>query len=107
MDRNDSRYKWFVVCLLASFLILNYAVRWALQSVFPLLQTEMALNDEQKGWLLFGFGAAYGLCSPFVGAMADRFGKRAVVFGSLIAWSGICAATPVAKHFHALLLFRI
>jgi MFS family permease len=107
MDSTSPRYRWFVVSLLGVFMILNYAVRWALQSVFPLLEKEMGLNGAQEGWLLFAFGAAYGLCSPFAGFLVDRFGRKLVIFGSLCAWSAVCAGTAFATHFGVLLFFRV
>lgn len=107
MSSPSSRYRWFVVSLLGAFMILNYAVRWALQSVFPLLEREMGLKGAQEGWLLFAFGAAYGLCSPFAGFLVDRFGRKTVIFGSLCAWSAVCAGTVFATNFGTLLFFRV
>jgi len=41
---------------------------------------------EYGGWLLFAFAAAQFICSPLVGALSDRYGRRPILLSSLFGF---------------------
>jgi MFS family permease len=102
-------YPWLVVLMLWWISFFNYADRQALYSVFDLLRQDpgfAGITDVQLGWLIWSFGAVYGLTAPFAGIVVDRVRRKTAILGGLHAWSLICMATALARNFPQLLLFR-
>ncbi len=83
------RSKWSLLALLVCIGALNYADRTAVASLFPLLRTGLGLTDV--GMALTGslFLWSYAAASPFAGRIADRYDRRKLVLGSLVAWSAV------------------
>ncbi|MBC8165008.1 MAG: MFS transporter [Bryobacteraceae bacterium] len=102
----NSRYAWLVVALLWVVALLNYLDRQVIFSMFPVLRAEMRLSDLELGLVGSSFLWVYGLCSPFSGFLADRYGRRRVLITSLIVWSVLTWLTGQARNLHELLLAR-
>ena len=64
-----------------------------------------AANDRQLVVGLYLIAAGIGALVP--GALADRFGRRPVLFGALAAYVGLSAACALARSFDALLVLRV
>ncbi|MCC7155329.1 MAG: MFS transporter [Bryobacterales bacterium] len=99
-------YKWWVVAMLWFVCLFNYADRQAIFSVFPLLKTQMGLDDVQLGWVASSFMFVYAIAGPFAGIIGDRFSRRTLILGGLIFWSLVTIATALATQYWHLLLFR-
>ena len=99
-------YKWVVVALLWLVCFFNYADRQAIYSVFPLLKSEMHLTDVQLGIVGASFMWVYAAAAPVAGAIADRFARKTIVIGGLIAWSLITVATALSTEYSHLVVFR-
>jgi MFS family permease len=100
------RYSWIVVVLLLIVWMLNYLDRQVIFSIFPLLQAELQVSTLQLGLLGTAFLWVYAFCSPWAGYVADRFGKKRLICGSLFVWSLITLLSGRAHDFHQLLLLR-
>ncbi|MBM3783541.1 MAG: MFS transporter [Acidobacteria bacterium] len=103
---NNSAYKWWLVAMLWFVCFFNYADRQAIFSVFPLLQKEMGLSDIQLGIVGSSFMWVYAAAGPFAGWIGDRFSRKAVVLGGLIAWSLVTIATALSTKYWHLVTFR-
>jgi N-acetylneuraminic acid mutarotase/MFS family permease len=97
---------WLVVGLLWVTAMLNYVDRQVVFSVFPLLQGEFHLSGVQLGFLATVFLWVYGILSPMAGFLADRFGCKPVIVGSLLIWSLVTWGTGRATSFDGLLWAR-
>jgi MFS family permease len=86
--------------------MLNYLDRQVIFSIFPLLQAELHVSTLQLGLLGTAFLWVYALCSPWAGYLADRFGKKRLICGSLLVWSLITLLSGRAHDFRQLLLLR-
>jgi DHA1 family tetracycline resistance protein-like MFS transporter len=55
-----------------------------------LLQNMLGVGPEDaapwNGWLAFAYAATQFVCGPIVGSLSDRFGRRPVLFASLLAF---------------------
>ena len=102
----NSAYKWWLVAMLWFVCFFNYADRQAIFSVFPLLGREMNLTDVQLGIVGSAFTWVYAAASPFAGWIGDRFSRKSVVLGGLIAWSLITVATALSTQYAHLVIFR-
>lgn len=100
------RYAWLVVALLWVVGCLNYLDRQVIFSVFPLIRSEMRLDDFQLGLLSMVFLWVYGIASPFAGYLADRIGRRKILILSLVIWTTVTLLTGLVRDFPELLLAR-
>lgn len=90
---------WFVC-------FFNYADRQAIFSVFPLLSSEMGLNDIQLGIVGSSFMWVYALSGPLAGAVGDRVSRKNLILSGLVFWSVITAATALSTDYIHLVIFR-
>lgn len=101
-----SVYPWVLVGLLWFVFLLNYLDREVMFSVFPLLQKNMKLSDLELSLLSTSFLWVYAIASPLTGWLADRFGRKRVIVGSLVVWSLMTWLTGKARNFRELLAVR-
>lgn len=106
MNSPSKRYAWLVVALLLVVWMLNYLDRQVIFSLFPLLQRELRVSSFQLGLLGTAFLWIYAFCSPWAGHIADRFGKKWLICGSLFVWSAITLLTGYAHSFRELIVLR-
>lgn len=88
------RYRWVVVALLFSAMVINYVDRQTIGVLKPTLQTEFGWNETQYADIVFWFQAAYAGSYLLFGRFVDRVGAR---LGFGIAF----AIWQVAHIFHA------
>jgi MFS family permease len=106
MNVSKGSYAWIVVALLLVVWMLNYLDRQVIFSIFPLLQQELHVSTFQLGLLGTAFLWVYALCSPWAGHLADRFGKKRLICGSLLVWSAITVLSGHAHSFRELIVLR-
>jgi MFS family permease len=106
MRISKNSYAWIVVILLLVVWLLNYLDRQVIFSIFPLLQSELHVSTFQLGLLGTAFLWVYAVCSPWAGHLADRFGKKRLICGSLLVWSAITAFSGRAHSFNQLIVLR-
>ena len=102
----DRSYRWLVVGMLWFVCFFNYADRQAIFSVFPLIKQQLALTDVQLGVVGAAFMWMYALFGPLAGWLCDRFPRKTLVLGGLIAWSLITALTAACHTYAELVLCR-
>jgi MFS family permease len=70
------------------------------------LQKDLNLSDFQIGLLLSSFILVNGLISVPAGYLADRFRRNRTVGHTVIAWSGLSAATALMPNYGSLVVVR-
>jgi len=101
-----ARRAWLLVAVLWAVACLNYVDRQLIFSVFPLLEADLKLSGTQLGLLSTSFLWIYGLLSPVSGFLADRYGRKRVIFLSLLVWSAVTWSTGHVHNFTQLLWAR-
>jgi MFS family permease len=101
-------YPWLVVALLVPVAMLNYLDRQMLASMkFSVMRDIPDISLEANwGTILALFKWTYACLSPIGGYLADRYGRRHVIAGSLLVWSAVTWATGRATSYDELLATR-
>lgn len=98
-DGKRDYYPWIAVLLLWCICFFNYADRLAIFSVFPVLEAEFHFTKTQLGAIGAAFTWVYAAASPLAGAIGDRFPRKAVILGGLVAWSAVTGLTGVCGSY--------
>jgi MFS family permease len=102
------RMAWLIVLLLMPVALLNYLDRQLLASVKSSVMHDVPgiANEASWGMMLAWFKWVYACLSPCGGYVADRFGRRFTICGSLFVWSAITFWTGHVHTYHQLLAAR-
>lgn len=90
--------------VLTALNLLNYADRNVLFAVQPLVQDEFHLSNAQIGYLTSAFLGFYMVAAPFVGPLADRYSRKAIIVMGALFWSGLTLLTAVTHTYTELLI---
>lgn len=103
-----ARTAWLAVALLWPVAMLNYLDRQMLASMKFSVMADVpdVATDANWGLMLGQFKWVYAFLSPLGGYVADRFGRRATIAGSLFAWSAVTVLTGSATTFRELMWAR-
>jgi MFS family permease len=96
------------VCLLAPIALLNYLDRQMLAAMKSSVMTDIPDIGSEANWgrMLGQFKWVYAFLSPVGGWIADRFGRRITICGSLFAWSAVTWWTGHVHSYGELLTAR-
>ncbi|MGH9502654.1 MAG: spinster family MFS transporter [Terriglobales bacterium] len=97
-------YPWTALVLLTTLNFLNYIDRSVLFAVQPLVRDEFHLSNAQLGYLTSAFLIFYMIAAPFVGPLADRYSRKAIIVLGAVFWSGLTLLTAVTHTYGELLL---
>jgi MFS family permease len=98
---------WLTVALLWPVAFINFVDRTMVTTMHTSLVTAIHLTEAQFGLLTSVFLWTYGIMIPLAGFLADRFNRRGVIIGSLIAWSATTCLTAYIQTFPQLLVMRV
>jgi MFS transporter, Spinster family, sphingosine-1-phosphate transporter len=108
MSVSLSRYAWLVVGLLMPVAMLNYLDRQMLATMKSSVMADIPTIQSNENWgiMLGQFKWVYAFLSPLGGYIADRFGRRFTICGSLFVWSAVTVWTGRVTTFEELLWAR-
>lgn len=103
-----ARYAWLVVGLLMPVALLNYLDRQMLATMRSSVMADIPSIGTNANWgiMLGQFKWVYAFLSPLGGYIADRFGRRFTICGSLFVWSAVTVWTGRVTTFDELLVAR-
>jgi len=81
------RYRWTICALLFFATTINYLDRQVLAVLAPLLQKQIGWNEDQYGYIVAAFQAAYAIGLLLSGNIIDRVGLRIGYAAALGIWS--------------------
>jgi len=98
--------KWSLCVLLFLATTLNYLDRQTLGILAPVIQRELALDNEKLGWLFSVFYYTYTFAQFGVGPLLDRWNLRWTYGSAVLLWSAAAALTATVTGFWGLVFFR-
>jgi sugar phosphate permease len=101
------KHRYTVLGLLYSASGLCYLDRMVMASALPFIAHELKLSPLGAGEVLSAFFVGYAVSQIPGGLMADRFGPRPMLTGTILWWSLMTGLTALAPGLLALLLTRI
>ena len=75
--------------------------------VFPQMMRELGIDTRQIGLLITYFTLPGAILAPFLGIMADRFGRKRILAPSLFVFAAAGTACAFTRDFNILLILRI
>ncbi|HET9630324.1 MAG TPA: multidrug effflux MFS transporter [Novosphingobium sp.] len=82
----------------------------AIDSMLPglaYIAADLGVSDPNRRQLVVGvFLIGVGCGALFPGTLADRFGRKPILLGTIVAYAVLCAACSVAQDFTILIVFR-
>ncbi len=107
-ESRPGRYAWLIVALLVPVALLNYLDRQMIAAMKSSVMGDVTgiTSDQAWGQMLGQFKWVYAFLSPVGGYIADRFGRKFTICGSLFAWSAITWATGHVQTYDGLLWTR-
>lgn len=97
---------WFVLGTFALSVLL-YVDRACISAAKEDVQADLALTDQQMGWVFSAFAIGYALCQTPAGAMADRLGPRKLLTGIVALWSLFTGLTGMVRGLGSMLAVRL
>lgn len=85
----------------------NYLVRIGFAALLPPIMADLGLSYTGAGLLASGFFVAYLIAQLPAGLLGDRFGRRRVLIGGLLAGALASVSTGFAVSFLTLLAARV
>src|SRR5262245_41121553 len=82
-----SRVRYHVLAVACSLALLAYIHRIGFAVGAPELKKDLALSDQDMGYLMAAFLVAYGLFEVPCGLLGDRFGARHLLTSLVVGWS--------------------
>jgi len=98
------RYK--VLAFLVVLSIITYLDRVCMNVVSKYVKADLALDNQQFGYILGAFSLAYAFFELPTGILGDIIGPRKVLTRVVLWWSGFTALTGSAFSFSYLLIVR-
>lgn len=104
--KNKKSYRWTILAMLFTAMVINYVDRAALSIAMPFITQDYHLTPAEKGVIFSSFFFGYALFCFVGGYLADRFGPKKVLTWSMSFWSVLCGSTALAFNFWSLLIVR-
>ena len=96
-----------VLFLLAGLAALGALATNIILPVFPRIGAELAVSSPELGLLLSSFFVAFALGQLVVGPLADRFGRKPLVWGGLVIFAAGSIVCALADTLPLLVLGRV
>ena len=102
------RYAWYVVGVLTLMYVFSFIDRQIFSLIVAPLRRDLHISDTQVSLLQgFSFALFYTFCGIPLGRLADKYSRRGIIAGGLIAWSTFTSMCGLAKSFGQMLAWRM
>ncbi|MBU6268999.1 MAG: DHA2 family efflux MFS transporter permease subunit [Sphingomonadales bacterium] len=96
-----------IVLFSMSSAIMNQIDTTIANVALPHMQGSTSASREQIVWVLTSYIIALAIATPMTGWLASRFGRRRLLLGSIIAFTGTSVLCGLSTTLPELILFRV
>jgi len=98
----QERFAWGIVAVLFGGSVINYLDRAVLGVIMPQMRRDLGLTNQQYGWAVGAFLAAYMVSYVAGGRLADRVGCRRTISITTLFWSAAALAHALVTGLRTL-----
>lgn len=99
---------WWAVFVLMVFQIVSMIDRQVMSVMIPEMRADLGLDDFQISLVQgLAFALFYGIMGLFIGALVDRYSRRAIMFGGIVLWSLAATGSGLARTYGQLFTARV
>jgi ACS family hexuronate transporter-like MFS transporter len=98
--------RWLPTLSMTLVSIVSYVDRNALAVLAPMILRDLALSNQQYGYLISAFSAAYVVSSPIWGRLIDQIGVRIGMLVAVLLWTLASVSHAYAVGFVGLFAAR-
>ncbi|WP_392566595.1 MFS transporter [Utexia brackfieldae] len=107
MPRQSHCVRIHIAILMLFAIVINYLDRTVMSAAAPMISRDLQISPQAMGWIMSAFFLSYALCQIPAGFIADRFGQRKTLAGSVGWWSVATGATALATSPAGFIFARI
>lgn len=108
MENKKSLYAWYVLVLLVLVYGFNFMDRYFLVILMEPIKEDLGLSNSAMGLLTgFVFSIVYSVAGIPLAYVADRYGRKQLLFWSLAIWSSFTVLSGFARNFFMLATARM
>ncbi|WP_392552507.1 MFS transporter [Orbus wheelerorum] len=107
MPKQKSYVRFHVAILMLFATVINYLDRTVMSAAAPMIEKDLHISPQAMGWIMSAFFLSYACCQIPAGFLADRFGQRKTLAGSVAWWSIATAATALATSPAGFIFARV
>ena len=96
----------FIVLISSIMMIVAFAIDSMLPALPAIGHSLGVVNENHWSLVITAFTVGFGISQLFVGTLSDRFGRRTLMLGSLVAFALCSIAAALAASFTLLLVAR-
>ncbi|MDG2091337.1 MAG: MFS transporter [Gammaproteobacteria bacterium] len=102
----DTDYEWKVILLLGLGFALVGMDRFVIGALWPTISADLGIDPGAIGTLAGFTGITWGVFAIIFGRLADKWGHRKIIIGSVLAFSLFGGLTGIAAGLTMLVLIR-
>lgn len=102
----DTGYEWRAITLLALGFGLVALDRFLILPMFPIIMRDLGLSYSDLGNITGALAITWGIAAFFVGKLADRVRRKAVLVGALVVFSLLVGVSGLAGGALSLIFVR-
>ncbi len=101
-------YRNYVLGLLLLIAGCNYADRYMLGVLFPLIKADLGLSDTQMGFISgAAFTLMYAMLAVPIASLSDRYSRKNIITLAIVVWSLVTSLTSFVQNFYQLAIMRV
>ena len=99
--------RWLALLVLSLAQLMDVLDGTIINIALPSAQSDLGFNVENREWLVTGYALAYGSLLLLGGRLADKFGRRRLLYIGLVGFAVSSAVGGAAPNFEILLGARV
>lgn len=93
-----------LICLAVFFSVLNGTM---VNVALPVIGRDLGVEEARLGWVVTGYLLVFGVCVPFFGRLADKFGARRIFVLGLAVFALSSLLIAVSSSYPMLMVARL